>query len=250
MAIGVINGNVIGGCNSAIVAQTYDESKSYAVGDFCLHNYKLYRCIANATGAWQASKWELTDVGEEVKDANSLKSWIPSMARSNGILSDALIVDTANKDGSWNKPMIVDRASTASMPDDCAWGVRTVEWFAQNAVIVKIFGVKTDGKSTGLWINGYWNNARDGYANWIGWTKADTSEAFLTATLAAGETSLTFTSPLIKSTSLIDPYYFAESGATVAPISFSDCTVNEGSLTMTFDAQDQALTIGIKISEV
>lgn len=178
------------------------------------------------------------------------KDWLNASARDNGVLSDALIVHTTDKYGDWNKPKIVDRASTTSMPDDCAWGVRTVEWFARNAVFVKITGVKTDGKSTGIWVNGYWNNARDGFANWIGWTKVDTSETFLTATLAAGETSLTFTSPLIKSTSLIDPYYFAESGATVEPISFTDCTVNNGSLTMTFDAQDQALTIGIKISEV
>lgn len=146
MAIGILNGNVVGAMNPEMLAKAYDASKAYIVGDYCIKDFKLYRCIANATGAWQASKWELTDVGEEIKEAKAIN--------------------------------------------------------------------------------------------------------FLSATLAVGETSLTFTSPLIKSTSLIDPYYFAESGATVEPISFTECTVSNGSLTMTFDAQDQALTIGIKISEV
>lgn len=116
--------------------------------------------------------------GNLQNEINDTRAWIPVMARNNGVLSDACLVDINTKDGVWNKPRVVDSATTISMPEDCAWGVRTVEWFAKNAVFVKIVGVKTDGKSTGVWVNGYWNNARDGYANWIGWKSVGSDTGF------------------------------------------------------------------------
>lgn len=73
MAIGILNGNVVGAMNPEMLAKAYDASKAYIVGDYCIKDYKLYRCIANATGAWQASKWELTDVGEEISSLKGIK---------------------------------------------------------------------------------------------------------------------------------------------------------------------------------
>lgn len=39
------------------LANEYDASTSYAVGDYCSHEGTLYRCTTATTGAWDASKW-------------------------------------------------------------------------------------------------------------------------------------------------------------------------------------------------
>lgn len=39
------------------LAEEYDSSVSYAVGDYCSHEGTLYRCTTATTGTWDASKW-------------------------------------------------------------------------------------------------------------------------------------------------------------------------------------------------
>lgn len=39
------------------LANEYDASTSYAVGDYCSHEGTLYRCTTATTGTWDASKW-------------------------------------------------------------------------------------------------------------------------------------------------------------------------------------------------
>lgn len=66
----------------------------------------------------------------------------------------------------------------------------------------------------------------------------------LTATLEAGETSLTFNNAAIKTTSVIDIY---TSKYGVVP---TDATSNTGTLTFTFDAQESNLTVEVDVYNV
>ena len=52
----------------AISSDAYDNSKLYAVGDYCIYDNKLYRCITAIESAesFNIAKWEQTTVGKEV----------------------------------------------------------------------------------------------------------------------------------------------------------------------------------------
>ena len=55
------------------LASEYSTSQTYAVGDYCIYDSKLYKCttaIATAE-AWTSAHWELTDCGNELKTLNS-----------------------------------------------------------------------------------------------------------------------------------------------------------------------------------
>ena len=56
-----------------ISSDAYDNSKLYAVGDYCIYDNKLYRCITDieSAEAFNVEKWEQTTVGKEVKQLNS-----------------------------------------------------------------------------------------------------------------------------------------------------------------------------------
>ena len=40
------------------LADEYDSATNYAVGDYCSHEGKLYKCTAATTGTFDASKWD------------------------------------------------------------------------------------------------------------------------------------------------------------------------------------------------
>ena len=56
-----------------ISSDAYDNSRPYAVGDYCIYDNKLYRCITaiKSAEAFNVEKWEQTTVGNEVNQLNS-----------------------------------------------------------------------------------------------------------------------------------------------------------------------------------
>lgn len=42
----------------------YNENLTYAIGDFCIYNDMLYRCIDATTGAWDGTKWTQTRIAD------------------------------------------------------------------------------------------------------------------------------------------------------------------------------------------
>lgn len=49
-------------------ADAYDESRSYAVGDYCLHDGTLHRCTTATAGeAWNAAHWAATTLAAEFR---------------------------------------------------------------------------------------------------------------------------------------------------------------------------------------
>lgn len=56
-----------------MLADTYNNTATYSVGDYCIYNNEFYKCITAVTSAeeWDASKWELTQVGNTLSGINS-----------------------------------------------------------------------------------------------------------------------------------------------------------------------------------
>lgn len=55
------------------LAEEYSSSATYAVGDYCTHNYKMYRCTTAISTAedWNSAHWTLVIVSDELKTKKS-----------------------------------------------------------------------------------------------------------------------------------------------------------------------------------
>lgn len=121
-----------------------------------------------------------TDAATAVKNlgftatAGQVSVGILQSALSNGVTSDALLVDLTNAYSDSNKPKVVNRdaGTTKNMPDDCAWGVKEVLFSGDNLVTVRITGICTDGVTSNVWLNTY---NTDG---WKGWHRPITDVEF------------------------------------------------------------------------
>lgn len=69
--IAVINGNMdeideIMHDNRYMMADAWSSSVSYAVGDLCIYENALYKCVTATSGNWDASKWTLTVLADNI----------------------------------------------------------------------------------------------------------------------------------------------------------------------------------------
>lgn len=66
---------LIGAANelhNSIGAEAYDSTSTYNTDDYCIYNGELYKCNDdNVTGAWDATKWDLTKVIDELGGGNA-----------------------------------------------------------------------------------------------------------------------------------------------------------------------------------
>lgn len=74
-------------------------------------------------------------------------------AYSNGLLSDALLVDTIDTNGKTNMPHILSSASQ-NKPDDMGWGIREIVWSSKGYLVARITGVDANG-SGAIWTRSY-----------------------------------------------------------------------------------------------
>lgn len=49
------------------LASEYNESVSYTIGDYCIHEHKMYICEGATTGEFDSTKWAEVQVGEELQ---------------------------------------------------------------------------------------------------------------------------------------------------------------------------------------
>ena len=56
-----------------ITSNPFSDSATYAVDEYCIYNDKLYKCVTAITtaGAWDATKWEQTQIGAEFTEINT-----------------------------------------------------------------------------------------------------------------------------------------------------------------------------------
>lgn len=78
-----------------ILAEPYDETKTYYPDDIVMHNGEPYVCIAQTTGDWDASKWELTTFGDSITNIyNDFYEGIYINVKRRGAVGDGLTDDT------------------------------------------------------------------------------------------------------------------------------------------------------------
>ena len=56
-----------------MTGDAFSTSSTYAVGDYCIYNNKLYKCTTaiSTAGAWDSSKWTETQIADEFSSLNS-----------------------------------------------------------------------------------------------------------------------------------------------------------------------------------
>lgn len=62
-----------GGSGAGLVSDAFNDTRTYAVGEYCIHNNTLYRCTTaiQTPGAWDITDWQATNVGNELSTLNS-----------------------------------------------------------------------------------------------------------------------------------------------------------------------------------
>lgn len=66
-----------------MISDEYDQGKSYAAGDLCIHDNKLHAAIEPTTGAWDGTKWEEKTIAEVIAEQNSKITIITSTVKYN-----------------------------------------------------------------------------------------------------------------------------------------------------------------------
>lgn len=94
--------------------------------------------------------------------------WITKDAAANGTLADALTISVESADGENNIPKLVAAGATSNIPDNCQFGVRTVEWYSSNNILCRILGVNKSGMPT-IWLN----HRDESKGTWSGWLQPD-----------------------------------------------------------------------------
>ena len=56
---------------SAVSAEDYDPEASYQVGDYCLYQTMLYKCVQETTGEWNPICWQQTSALGEIEGLRS-----------------------------------------------------------------------------------------------------------------------------------------------------------------------------------
>ena len=92
-----------------------------------------------------------------------------------------------------------------------------------------------------------YSNTSSGLAATTAQAAIDELSTMLSATLVAGNTTVTFSNAKIKTTSVIDPYIWTEAGVTTDIIAPTAINVSNGSCTLTFPAQSANVTVGIRV---
>ena len=72
--------------NRTMIAPAYDDTASYTPGDRVVYGGKYYKCTTATTGAWDASKWIRTTVGEDIEEVASAAPEIDYLTVQDGMI--------------------------------------------------------------------------------------------------------------------------------------------------------------------
>lgn len=140
------------------VASAYDASKTYAVGDYAIHNNDLYRCITAITTAevFTASHWIKIVLADDVTDLKSdldeytdiftgnvdesVKNWLDEHPEATTTVADDSLTTAKYKDYSVTNPKIADQAITEAKFAE-SLKLKTIKDY----VTPEMFGAKGDG---------------------------------------------------------------------------------------------------------
>lgn len=117
MFIGTGTGTFAELAKASAVADEYDSTNSYAVGDICLHEGVLYQCNTATTGSWVSGSWTEITVAEVLAELDASGA-IDTSRIADGAVTTAKIADsnvTTGKlaDGAVTTAKLADSAVTS-----------------------------------------------------------------------------------------------------------------------------------------
>jgi len=111
-----------GGASTEIIADDFDATSTYAVGDYCIYDGKLYKCTTavSTAGDWDSSDWTETLVMDEVEQGGGGGTGGHTIIDENGTSMTARaglqFIGGANvSDDSTNNKTVVDLASAGGI---------------------------------------------------------------------------------------------------------------------------------------
>lgn len=122
----------------AMVAEVYDDTKSYSWGDIRIYNNGLYRATGNTTGVWDATKWQQITIGEMLEGLGALFEntadidTLAEVAAAGNILKfmqigDQTVITWKNGTTSYDMPLNLVAAETVKDENDNNINVATYE---------------------------------------------------------------------------------------------------------------------------
>lgn len=128
------------------LADPYDSSASYAVGDLCVYEYALYKCntaIGSGGEAWNAAHWTAVSVDELLTDLNGALSVLEPAATSGDVgkflkaktVSNGKVTEYEFGEGGGNIQSTTATLASASWSND-AQTVNVTGVTASNTVII------------------------------------------------------------------------------------------------------------------
>lgn len=86
---------------SGMISDAWSANKTYAVGDYCIYNNTLWRCMVSVSGAGHApsegaTEWDKCTVTAEIKAANSIANNLKPVVVGKTGETNVVDIDTAN----------------------------------------------------------------------------------------------------------------------------------------------------------
>ena len=159
--------------SKGIVSDEYSDSSTYNIGDYCIYENKLYKCVTAVTTeeVFDSAKWEETSVKSELSTLSSnLYNWIPKnnfIIKSDTDHTNITQIDRNNPNHELNQPHLVHQTSTGTpltgMPSELTGGflgIRYVHYFDANNIVIEL---RTLGAHFKIYYRAY-NGT--GWGNW------------------------------------------------------------------------------------
>lgn len=130
------------------------------------HAYVPYSGYENLSDvALEVGKTPIDVTGESTLTGAIADLYKWNQLNYDNLKTDALMIDTKNKDGQANRPAYVANSATkVNMPAECSAGVWKCGWINTSFIVVEIEGVDMTNRPT-TWLN-RWNGS-----TWSGWYK-------------------------------------------------------------------------------
>lgn len=220
--------NLVGAINEVAndknLSDTYDPTATYAVGDYCIYNTTLYKCVTAVESAenFDSNKWERCLITNE-------------LGQGGGSGGDPITELTGRLAAGQTTLTLTDEAITETGDHTIdlytsAYGVNPITVAVDEGSITFTF----DPQPTDLWVGVV---IKDLYSE-----SKTLQGTTMTATLTAGQTTLTFTNSNILSTSML---FITAQNSFVSPTNADTSVTN--TVTYTFNAQSSDVVFKLLI---
>ena len=255
--IGTGSGTYFEVANADTIADEYNTTSSYSVGDVVRYQGKLYKCNTATSGAWVAANWDETTVNSlidnsigdgEITTAKLADSAVTTAKINNGAVTTAKLADSSVTPAKLNGVIDSTLATSGKAADAKATGDEIAD-LKQD--LEGLSGVPTNVRQAMLTLFEASAYAETGLTDEIAivesWATAVTSLTLSASTLSVVQPSTgTLTATVVPSTASVT---WSSSDETIATVNGGVVTgVSNGSCVITASAGDKSATCTVTVS--